>query len=643
MSGTPLKKILNAIESTNVGLWSFNVDTKESWYSSVWKSMLGLDDEVSNTWETFWERLHDDDKATTEQQIDDHIHSKTDAPYECEFRMRHADGTYRRILSFGRFNEANREFSGSHLDVTNQPNEWLFEAIINQVPALVFVKDDQRRFRYVNGAFRQTFTRHFGPTVEIIGKTDEQLLSNVDEVKSFKEADLRVLRSNRPIEISKETLTLPSGDSLVLATTKAPFDDDRTHRRCILGVSTDITRLERTKEQVDFLLTKLISSISQIESASTTDTCLEVAAYQLIELGYSDALLAKIDVVDGKRQLVTQEEWGSGMTLTELGDARSLLNRLERDECISIRPNDPHAVGFEYLAVAISTSSTLTGAVVARTKSGSTLHEESRRLLIGIATIVGLVIERSQISERIESLKSQIADQTRLLAFSTGASTVAHELNHAISTFALEITAAEKNERVRSNPEALEFVRKARKMALACTELTETKVREAQEIDREPNDELNLHDFVHEVFALILPKAKKRKCKLKANIHDRELTLSVRKHKVREILNCLINNAIEIGARCVSVESFEEKNEVVICVSDDGPGVPEENRKRIFHFGVSEGKPKTGHGLGLTLAKNAAESMGGSLRLESGGVASGEKLTVFAFRLPISSKIPREK
>ena len=638
----PVDKIISAVESTNVGLWSFNVDTNESWYSGVWKSILGLPEDFPNTWETFWERLHDDDKEIAKQQIEAHIKSSSSFPYECEFRMRHANGTYRTIVSFGRFNRTNREFSGSHFDVTEQMNHRLFEAVIDKVPVLVFVKDDKRRFKYVNEAFRETFER-FGGKGDIIGKKDEEILSNIREVGLFRRADLRVLRDNLPVEISKERLTLPDGTSVVLATKKAPFDDKRTHRRCILGVSTDITQLERTQEQVDLLLTKLIASINQIESVSSAEACLEAAAFQLVELGYTAALLATVERQNDNDQLSTQAEWSCGLKLTDFENTDELLHRLRSEECIKLQSRNAELAKLAYFAVPVSTSSRLVGAIIAGAVSGSALCEESERLLIGLAAIVGLVIERSQTYERIERLKMRVADQTRLLAFSSGASTVAHELNHAISTFALEINEAEKNERIRANKDALEFLAKARRMATLCTDLTEKKISEAKAIDKEPSDDVNVHDFIHETFTLILPKSKYRKCKLKASLHDRQLTLRVRQYKLREILNCLLNNAIEMGARNVLFETSQEANEIVLRVRDDGPGVPENEKKRIFEFGVSIGKPKTGHGLGLTLAKNAAESIGGALILECCGRAAQKKSTVFAIRLPVNLQVEQGK
>ncbi|MNN96798.1 Swarming motility regulation sensor protein RssA [compost metagenome] len=56
----------------------------------------------------------------------------------------------------------------------------------------------------------------------------------------------------------------------------------------------------------------------------------------------------------------------------------------------------------------------------------------------------------------------------------------------------------------------------------------------------------------------------------------------------------------------------------MITVTDNGTGIPEENRRRIFEaFFRSSGKQSVlrGLGLGLTFSRLLAEAMGGSLRL----------------------------
>jgi two-component system sensor histidine kinase KdpD len=66
-------------------------------------------------------------------------------------------------------------------------------------------------------------------------------------------------------------------------------------------------------------------------------------------------------------------------------------------------------------------------------------------------------------------------------------------------------------------------------------------------------------------------------------------------------------------------------------VADDGPGIPEEVRGRLFEKFVTGRQRASGSGLGLLFCRLAVEAHGGKIRAESrpGGGA------FFAFTLPV--------
>ena len=100
-------------------------------------------------------------------------------------------------------------------------------------------------------------------------------------------------------------------------------------------------------------------------------------------------------------------------------------------------------------------------------------------------------------------------------------------------------------------------------------------------------------------------------------------------------LGHLLDNAVKFteGGRVgLGVEPSGER--VRFVVSDTGPGVPEEHRKRIFDpfHQVQSGDTRevTGLGMGLTLARQAVERMGGHLEL----VETGPGGSTFVLELP---------
>ncbi|EAW36480.1 PAS domain S-box protein [Lyngbya sp. PCC 8106] len=113
-----------ALRGSNDGIWDWNVQTNESFYSPRWKEMLGYEDhEIGNTLDEWSERVHPEDLPPTLAAIEDHIKRKT-TYFTFEFRMRCKNGEYKWILSRGQalFDENGEavRFAGSHADISDR-------------------------------------------------------------------------------------------------------------------------------------------------------------------------------------------------------------------------------------------------------------------------------------------------------------------------------------------------------------------------------------------------------------------------------------------------------------------------------------------------------------------------------------------
>jgi two-component system phosphate regulon sensor histidine kinase PhoR len=121
---------------------------------------------------------------------------------------------------------------------------------------------------------------------------------------------------------------------------------------------------------------------------------------------------------------------------------------------------------------------------------------------------------------------------------------------------------------------------------------------------------------------------------LEVQIEDEGLLVPLRARMLRTVLENLLENAIRYageGARCV-VSLQEKDGNVVLGVSDDGAGVPEEDAPRLFErfFRSDRARTTRGSGLGLAIVKHVVETAGG--RVEARG-APGRGLDVRC-RLP---------
>ena len=99
-----------------------------------------------------------------------------------------------------------------------------------------------------------------------------------------------------------------------------------------------------------------------------------------------------------------------------------------------------------------------------------------------------------------------------------------------------------------------------------------------------------------------------------------ELVLLVRPNALRRCLGNLIANARRYGQH-VWLSAAPADDGVDILIDDDGPGIPEPERERVFRpfirLDASRNQATGGVGLGLTIARDMARSHGGDIRLET--------------------------
>ncbi len=117
-----------ALEGSNQGLWDWNMQTGECYFSGSYKKLYGFqNNEISNHIEEWEKRIHPDDKYIIEEAFRDH--TKGNQPYyQCIYRLQNKEGHYRWVLAKGmiltRDDEGNGvRMIGTHADITQQKTE----------------------------------------------------------------------------------------------------------------------------------------------------------------------------------------------------------------------------------------------------------------------------------------------------------------------------------------------------------------------------------------------------------------------------------------------------------------------------------------------------------------------------------------
>jgi signal transduction histidine kinase len=99
---------------------------------------------------------------------------------------------------------------------------------------------------------------------------------------------------------------------------------------------------------------------------------------------------------------------------------------------------------------------------------------------------------------------------------------------------------------------------------------------------------------------------------------NRDAVVSIERQDLDEILGNLIENAAKYGGGSVfvTVDAEPDLERCAIWVEDDGLGIPEGERTRIFDRGARLDTGKPGTGLGLAIVRDVAQIYGGEVALE---------------------------
>ena len=108
--------------------------------------------------------------------------------------------------------------------------------------------------------------------------------------------------------------------------------------------------------------------------------------------------------------------------------------------------------------------------------------------------------------------------------------------------------------------------------------------------------------------------------KLSVSLPAPEMEAIVDNDIIRKIMVNLMSNALKYAASMIELSLKESDGHIVICVSNDGPRIPEGQKEKIFQIFYQipdDKKQMPGTGIGLAFSKSLAESHQGTLSVEN--------------------------
>ncbi len=222
-----------AVEGARDGIWDWDLRTNRVYYSSRWQSLLGLSTQdranaSPNKWLT---RIHPEDKPTFEKTLKAHLERPQQQQFHHEYRLLHADGNYRWVLTRGMalWDEKGvaYRFAGSQTDMTKKKSlenelhqeKELAQITLHSIGDAVITTDEQGYIKDFNPvAERLTGWRaadakykSIAEVCQLVDGSTKQQLSN-PAIRAIHEGKATSL-SNHPTLISKTGEEFAIGDS----------------------------------------------------------------------------------------------------------------------------------------------------------------------------------------------------------------------------------------------------------------------------------------------------------------------------------------------------------------------------------------------------------------------------------------------
>ena len=466
-----------------------------------------------------------------------------------------------------------------------------FEAVLENTPTPMFMKDDEGEYIFVNQAYRDLFDLR---DEEIVGRTDHEI--HLSEMATeVQKNDRAVIERGEPIEAEEPIVV--DGDERIFLTTKVPIYDtgersDPDSPVAVFGVATDITERTVREQQLEAL-----NQVTQeLMRADTRDEVLEIGIettrdllgieLNAIHLYDEDAAglvpAAATDAVSdliGDPPVFTAED-SIAWRVYQRGEPRAVDDVHEDPD----RYNPDTPVRSElYLPLADH------GILIAGSPSPETFDDEDRLLSEILAGGLTRALEQVERTEQLRARERELTEQNdRLEEF---ASIVSHDLRNPINVAEgrLELAATE------CDSEHLEHVGRAHERMRTLIEDLLTLAREGETVT----------DFEAVALTALVERCWANVETDEATlVTDTERTVQADKSRLKQLFENLIRNAIDHGGGDVTVTVGEM--DTGFYVEDDGPGIPADEREAIFEAGYST--RADGTGFGLSIVKRIVEA-----------------------------------
>ena len=610
-----------ALKGSELGVWDWNVKTDEVKFNERWAEMLGYSiDEIEPEIDSWEERVHPDDLFDVKEELEKHLQGDTDL-YKTEHRMRTKSGDWIWVKDIGKVFERDEDGKpvraiGIHEDITERKemeeklkrSEKKFRNIFEDLGDPVMIKklggEDDGRILDANKAMFDILG--YSPD-ELIGMNiyDEIVISDPKEL-SWQEVKEQ-LREGKRVEFTVKKKR-KDGYKIWVEVVAVPMEYEGDD--VVLAVNRDITEqkqaetaLEESKNKIE----RLHEISAELQNRYSTDEVFSLAikaAEDILDFYVCEINVPEDDKMKGVvRSLDFPEEASSDLNHLPIDDSVAGRTYLENRSFLvkDIKKHEVSNPTLEKFRSGISVPIGNHGVFQAFSTEVNHFDEEDLRMAELLMNHVSEALDRIQVKEREEFLHS-------LLRHDVG------NKNQVIKGYLKLMKNCELSE------ELEKLVNKAEDAAKNSAEIIE-KVRKLREIEKKREiKEVDLNLVMKKVLSEHRNQLEEKGIDIDINRCDSTVKGGT---LLEELFSNLIENSIQ-HSKCdvIRIDFQTKENECTVRIEDNGIGINDETKEKIFEKGFKS-RDSSGTGLGLYMAKEIAESYGGSVEVkdsEFGGV-----------------------
>ncbi|WP_150051101.1 MULTISPECIES: nitrogen fixation negative regulator NifL [Methylomonas] len=478
----------------------------------------------------------------------------------------------------------------------------LFVKAVEQAPVAISITDKKANILYINDAFTEV-TGYRGD--EILGENESKLSDKSTPRQVY--YDLWHTISRKKVWNGRLINRRKQGERYLADLTIAPMLDENGAISHYIGMHRDVTQSHHVEQQLNNqkkLIESVInaSPVAMVVLNSEHRIILDNQVYKMLisELGHAEPALFFLDAL--------QQEMGDIWRAQDDGSRRGFANREVRVEGIGRRGTRWFACSGNWF----SENDTQADKFF--------LPQTSDYLLLSINDITSQ--RRQQEKLQLQTLRNMMAEEEHIRSIRETLLGAMHKIRQPVNQInaAIQLMAQRNDSQHQPLKELLNQVHQMGEETLATLQRCVPEIPESAVIP------VNLNQLLHEVVLLYSQKFLANGIVIDWLPNPILPSVLGAENKLRMLFKLLIDNAVNAinrtscSERTIKIATATEKDWVCVTIADSGPGIPPEQRSKVFEPFFTTNPQHLGGvqaGMGLVMVREIVSQHGGMIEIDA--------------------------